>query len=228
MTLDEKKPGEGLSGKCAVFDLDGVIADSRKMYVRAIALSMKAAGVPAKEKEVEGKIMPDVSAWVKSVKEEFGMDVLMQTVMHAREYLTKEGWKLVKPVTTVKPLLDFLRSEGFAIAMATNSPREYALKVLDRAGISEYFGLVVSCQEQRMKKDACLTSILEQIKVEPGSAYYICDTAMDVTNANSAGVGAIVVFTDIAWDWPDRARVEKEGPAAIAGSMEDVIAWLKG
>ena len=213
--------------KCAVFDLDGVIADSRKMYVRAIALSMKAAGVPVREEQVEEKIMPDVSAWVKSVKEEFGMDVLMQIVKHARDYLIREGWKLVEPAATVKPLLDYLRSENFAIAMATNSPRPYAIKVLERAGIKEYFGLVVSCQEQRMKKDACLTSILEQTGIEPGNAYYICDTAMDVTNAGSAGVGAIVVFTGIAWDWPDRARVEKEGPAYIAGSMEDVIAWLR-
>ncbi|MFH1435822.1 MAG: HAD hydrolase-like protein [Pseudomonadota bacterium] len=223
--MNEKK--NMAPAKCAVFDLDGVIADSRKMYVRAIALSMKAAGVPAQEEQVEKNIMPDVSAWVKSMKEEFGADVLMRIVMHARDFLTREGWKLVEPVTTVKPLLDYLRSGGFAIAMATNSPSAYALKVLERAGISDYFGLVVSCQEQGMKKDACLTSILERIGVEPGNAYYICDTAMDVTNANSAGVGAIVVFTDIAWDWPDRARVEKEGPATVAGSMEDVIAWLR-
>lgn len=213
--------------KCAVFDLDGVIADSRMMYSRAIAGAMREAGLPASEEEVIGKITPDMSVWINSMRQEHGEEVTRRVIMRARSFVSEEGSAMVEPSSSVQSLFDFFQSGGYEIALVSNAPLQYALEVLERFGLRSYFRIMISCGERGINKHQGLNHVLRETGTRPEEALYICDTAIDVVYAKRAGVRSVVIFSEISWDYPCRERVEKEGPDFIANSIEEVIEWLE-
>jgi len=213
--------------KYMFFDLDGVIADSRFMYVHAIASAMRGAGISADEKEIQATITPDVTVWVNAMRQRFGDKATRGVIEQARKFVANEGWRIVEPCAAIRPFLAFLKDRGMRAALVSNAPSDYARKVLERLEIQPYFEAAISCPEQRMTKQQGIELLLKQTGTKPTEALYICDTAMDVVHAGKAGVGAVVVFSVISWDYPYRDRVERENPLMIAGSIEDVMEWLK-
>jgi phosphoglycolate phosphatase len=213
--------------RCAAFDLDGVIADSKRMYIRALAHAMGQAGVPADEEEIAAKITPDVAVWVHAMRQQYGEATTRQVARDARRFISEEGWKLVGPCPGIEPLLDFLKSGHWRTALVTNAPGTYAAKVLDRFGLAAYFEVVISCPERKMSKREGLLHLLGEGGLGPEDMIYIGDTAVDVVHARGAGVGVVVIFNEFSWDYPDIGRVRDEHPDFIAGSFEALIEWLK-
>jgi phosphoglycolate phosphatase-like HAD superfamily hydrolase len=212
---------------CMIFDLDGVIADSRFMYVHAIATAMRDAGIAADEKEIQAAITPDVTVWVNAMRQRFGDEATRGVIDRARKFVAQEGWKIVEPGASIKPLLAFLEGRGTRTALVSNAPSDYARKVLERFEIRSHFEIAISCPERKMTKQQGIELLLKETGTKPSEALYICDTAMDVVHAGRAGVGAVVVFSEISWDYPYRDRVEKENPFMIVESIQDVMEWLK-
>jgi phosphoglycolate phosphatase len=211
---------------CAVFDLDGVLVDSRLMYVRAIQLAMTEAGIAASDEDILGGITSDVAEWARAMKRRFGDASLRAIMGRAVDFVTQEGWRLVEPGAGAAQVLDACRGRRLKLALVTNAPLAYVGKVFDRFDLKGVFDLTVSCTERRIPKHLALELVLKETGTAPQDAVYVCDTHLDVVHARRAGVRAVVVFTEISWDFPYRERVERENPAFIAASMEDVNAWL--
>jgi phosphoglycolate phosphatase-like HAD superfamily hydrolase len=212
---------------CVLFDIDGVLVDSKDMYIRAIARSLQAAGVSASEEDVARTLTPDVGRWVHALRNRFGPEVTDGVAGSAREFVAAEGWKLVRPCASPQGLLEFLKDEGYVPAVASNAPLAYVRRVLDRLDLAGRFGPVLSCSDRKVDKGRGLALVVEESGAAAADSVYIGDTAVDVTHARSAGVRAVVLYTEFSWDYPDLGKIERQGPDLIATTLEEVRPWLK-
>jgi phosphoglycolate phosphatase-like HAD superfamily hydrolase len=217
------KPPKG----CVIFDIDGVLVDSKGMYIRAIAESLEAAGVAASVDDVSQTLTPDVGRWVHALKRRYGLQVTDGVVRSAREFVADRGWNLVRPCASPRGLLEFLEAEAYVPAVVSNAPLAYVRRVIDRLDLTGRFGPVLSCSDRRIDKGRGLALAVEKAGADAAASVYIGDTGMDVMHARSAGVRAVVLFGEFSWDYPDLAMMVEQRPDLVARTLEEVKQWLK-
>ena len=210
-----------------IFDLDGVLVDSKEMYLNAIIGGCREAGIEINKGGLAESITPDIKVWVDSMISLHGKKTVKKIIDSVREYVCSEGWEVVVPVENADNLVNLLAEEGKSISLVSNSPSVYANKVLERMGIHKYFGFRISCPEQRIDKQEGIKRAIEKSITNPSRAVYLCDTAIDIFFASKAGVDSICIFSTASWDYPHRERVEGQKPFLIASSIGDIIKLLK-
>jgi phosphoglycolate phosphatase len=88
-----------------------------------------------------------------------------------------------------------LQARGFKLACVTNKPREFTLELLERAGLVDYFEVVISGDDTVEKKPhaAPVLAACERLEVSPAEAVMIGDSENDLLSARAAGCRAILV-----------------------------------
>lgn len=187
--------------KCALlFDIDGVIADSRETTAAALAgiilrhtgrevdpAAMDVAGAPHKLLAAHGVR----SAW-DVYKAEYDSAFAEASATHMTTF------------TEVVEALRGFRRAGIRTAAITAQPRRRADHLLPH-DVQSLFDLYYTHNETRGKKDVGIRRAIETLGVEARNAAYIGDTVPDLEAARSAGVRGVAV----GWGFTDPAALEK-------------------
>lgn len=186
--------------KAVVFDMDGVLLDTEKLYrmhwKKAGAVFGKSAG---EMDRVCRLIAGGTTEHTKQVfAEEFGeefpyMECRKLTYQMMEAYIEDNGVTLKPGVLEV---LEHLKENGLKIAVATSTRQEFAEKRLKMTGIYDYFDqLIYSNMVSRGKPNPDIyLKACEMLGVAPEDAIGVEDSINGVKACHAAGLYTVMVI----------------------------------
>ncbi len=191
-----------------IFDMDGVIFDSERLYIECSLEASAELGLPQ-----EGVI--ELCHRCIGVTPERTRQIMMETyhdpaVVDAFRgrtvslFLEKynAGQMDVKP--GAEELLKFLKQQGYPLAIASSTPTEIVRQELSAAGLLDYFDRIVGGDQVSRSKpnpDIFLRAA-ELLRTEPSRCIVIEDSFNGIRAAKAAGMTAVMV--------PDQLQPDEE------------------
>ena len=131
--------------KAFIFDMDGLLFDSERIVQRSWEIAGDELGIPHMGNVIYHTLGMNRAGrneyFRKYIREDFPFEEFGKlTRDNFWKIVDKEGLPLKKGA---KELLAYGKSQGYKMAVATSSSREYAMGNLIRAGIDSYFDSVV-------------------------------------------------------------------------------------
>ncbi len=186
--------------KAVVFDMDGVIFDSEKLYRKHWMITGNEYNIPEiTMKELCNRIAGATKEHnEKLMKSYFGQDFDYntfrgKTMERMDEDIRRNGLDL-KP--GVKELFGFLKESGIKMGLATSTIQQRAERNLKNAGILEEFDRIVyggTVPNGKPAPDIYLRAC-EELGVEPHEAMGVEDSINGVKSASAAGLYTVMVI----------------------------------
>lgn len=213
--------------KAVVFDMDGVIFDSEKLYRKHWMITGKEYGIPEDEMKelcnlIAGATKEKNSRLMKSrYGEEFDYDAFRTATMNRLDDEVRKNGLEFKP--GVKELFSYLKENDYKIGLATSTQRERAEGNLKREGILDVFDYIVYGGVVPNGKPApdIYLKACEGLGVEPSDAIGIEDSMNGIFASSSAGLYTIMVV-----DLVPPTQEIREKADEIFDSLFDVISLL--
>ncbi len=166
-----------------LFDLDGVLVDSRDVWFRLVNHAASAFGQPALTRADFARI------WGQGVQADarmWGREVAEVEAFFDAHFMDHAGALRVDPAAA--GLLERLRAAGVGTALVTNTPSALAREILARTGLA--LDAVVGGTDVPAAKPApdMVRAACEALGVAPARALVVGDSAYDRDAAAAAGV----------------------------------------
>ena len=185
--------------KAVVFDMDGVLVDTEKIYRRSWKINGMSIGIPEQDMDhicdrvAGGNKASNARVFKDIMGEDFDYLAFRQRTMELfDEYVREHG---VEIKAHVADTLKYLKDKGVKIALATSTERERAEKRLESVGILEYFDTRVCGDEVTRGKpnpDIYLRAC-EKLGVKPSDTVGVEDSVNGVIAAHSAGLYTVMM-----------------------------------
>jgi len=156
---------------------------------------------------------------VRSMDDETVMDI-QKSVYAAVEECELKGIEHCSLMPGCVETLDWIRSRGIAMGVATSNSELVAEKVLEARGIRGYFSAIVGRRpELRMKPHPDqILKCLEEMGVDPSQGLVVGDSVKDVQSAKSANVPVV----SIPSFFTRREVIERLGADEIIGGLGEL------
>ncbi|MBR0147141.1 MAG: HAD family phosphatase [Eubacterium sp.] len=213
--------------KAVVFDMDGVIFDSERVYRMMEHRAAAKYGFP------DEKVEPFCDLIAGGTKETnrkhfeatFGTDVdymeFREVVNSGVDAYGRDPGYDVKP--GIRELLEYLKENGYLVGVATSTARERAEYHLKKHGLIGYFDKIIygdMVHRGKPEPDIYLTAC-ETLGVRPEEAVGVEDSINGVISSGRAGLYTIMVIDLIQPDEKARAHADQ-----ILDSAEEIIPLL--
>lgn len=219
-TLYEKRTVESVRG--VLFDMDGVVLDTEKLYARFWREAAVSLGYPMTHVQALGMRSLSRSAGQAKLESYFGPGISIEVVRGKRielmeAFIDTHGVEL-KP--GIIELMDHLQSKGIKTAITTSSPMERIRKHLGPHGLVERFDKLCTgydVPKGKPEPDIYLYGAAS-LGLKPGECLAIEDSPAGVLSASRAGCLTVMV--------PDLDQPDEETEKLLyarADSLTDVI-----
>lgn len=185
--------------QAVVFDMDGVLFDTERLYMEAWREIGRRKHIPAEsmERVIIGAIGLNLTDNKALYIKECGTAVSFEEIFEecgqwVKEKMEKEGLPM-KP--GVREILVYLKSAGYRVALASSTSTRGVQRYLMRAGISEYFEAIIGgdrVEHSKPEPDIYLIACKE-LGVNPENAIAIEDSYNGIRSANGAGMHPVMV-----------------------------------
>lgn len=183
--------------KAVISDMDGVILDSEKLYVRFWCEAGNFYGYPMKREHALGIRSMARPFAIERLQGWFGGGFDYDSVRNKRielmdAYVRENG---IEPKPGAEKLLSWLKENGYKVALATATPADRAAEYLRRVGLLGYFDEVVSSRmvkNGKPKPDVYLLAA-ERLGFEPQDCLALEDSVNGVRSAAAAGCKTVLV-----------------------------------
>lgn len=183
--------------KGVLFDMDGVILDTERLYARFWAEAAHALGYPMTYEQALGMRSLNSQAGQAKLESYFGPGVSRAKMRDKRvelmdAYVAEHG---VDPKPGVHELLDALKGRGIRTAIATSSPMERANAYLGRLGLLDKFDIICSGHDVANGKPApdIYLHAAASIGMNPEDCLAIEDSPAGILSAHRAGCYPVLV-----------------------------------
>ncbi|MBP3595767.1 MAG: HAD family phosphatase [Lachnospiraceae bacterium] len=208
-----------------LFDMDGLVLDTEKLYTRFWQEAACACGYPMTKEQALGMRSLNRGAGLSKMQSYFGPDVDYDFIRQKRielmdAFVEKEGVTL-KP--GIHELLAFLKERGIKTAIATSSPMERTVLYLTSVGLQNSFDELVSgymVERGKPEPDIYLYAA-EKLGVKPEECMVLEDSPAGILAAHRAGCMPVMI--------PDQDETDEETRKLLhakADSLAAVIALL--
>jgi len=213
--------------KAVVFDMDGLMFDSE----RIVQYSWTKAGMLLANRDL-GKEIYHTLGYSKKKRREYFKELLgdhfdfetFQIIasIYYYDYLKKNGIPIKKGLLE---LLEYLKENHYAIALATSSSYKNTIKHLKEVQIDHYFDVIVTGdQVKKAKPDPQIYMIAcQKLNVDPTLAYALEDSYHGIISAYQANMKAIFVPDLLEDEKPIAQYIE-----AKCSSLLEVKDYLRG
>ncbi len=188
-----------MAKKAVIFDMDGVIIDSERLWMQAEAEVFSGLGVSVTDEFTEvTKSMTTLEVtrfwFTKFPWKNKSLETVEQLVVsRVVELIDTEDCR----ITGAKEFLELLKANDYKIGLATNSPDRVIPAVLKKLDVLHVFDAVSSAEfEVNGKPDpAIYLTTAAKLKIEAHQCIAIEDSYSGVVAAKNAGM-TVVVFTN--------------------------------
>ncbi len=208
-----------------VFDMDGVIFDSERATMQCWLSLADKYGIKNIEKPYLACTGTTIAKTKQIMLDEYGEDFPYDEYAKeaSRMYHEKYDGGRLPMKSGVIEILDFLKSNGKKIALASSTRKETVINQLRDARILDYFDEVITgdmVTRSKPEPDIFLLAC-EKIGVEPNRAYAIEDSYNGIRAAYRGGLKPIMVP-----DLLPANREMREMAEAVIDSLDDVVIYL--
>ncbi|WHH57152.1 HAD family phosphatase [Petroclostridium sp. X23] len=212
--------------KAVIFDMDGLMFDTEKIYSRAWAYAGEKIGYKIDDEFLNPLRGANRKMCVEYFRERLGSSFDYEYARRIRseyvqKYLEKEGIPC-KP--GLYELMNFLKEKNFKIALATSTFKKEAERYLHMADVYKYFDVLVygdMVARGKPHPDIYLKAS-EYINESPGNCFVLEDSCNGVLSAASAGCRVIMVPDEVEPDYEISCLLYKK-----CNSLNDVIECIK-
>ena len=185
--------------QAVVFDMDGVLFDTERLYMEAWRETAIERGITGEE--IEKTVIRCVGLNHTDIRnlflQEYGEEFPFEEYYRAcgegfRRKVEKDGLPM-KP--GVKELLSYLQTESCRIALASSTSLKGVKSHLERAGLTDYFEVIVGgdmVEHSKPEPDIYLLAC-RMLGVEPEKTIAIEDSPNGIRSAHSAGMHPVMV-----------------------------------
>ena len=216
--------GGKLTVEAIMFDLDGTLIDSIKIYYRIVQAVLDKLGLPkVPPEQIQQANQNGTFLWEK---------LFPAAIFGEHPQLKDEAWVIARQISPslfkdqVKLLpgttevLHQAAEKGFKLAVVTSTPRQNMqakLKPLEEAGVLPLLQEIITADDTLRKKPAAepLLECSKRLATEVEECVYIGDTQIDIRAGKAAKTRTIGVLTG----FDNHTMLEKEDPDAIIGNL---------
>ena len=197
--LNRAAAGHPLRGvvRGVLFDMDGVLVDSERLYMRFWREASAAHGFPMTQAQALSLRSRSPEAAVPLFRAWFGENADYHAIRETRRllmsaYIDAHG---VEAKPGAKDLLAYLKAGGYRLALATSSPVARAVQYLGRNGLDAYFDATVSGTEVAHGKPApdIYLRAASALGLTPAECAAVEDSPVGVAAAGAAGCFTVMV-----------------------------------
>ncbi len=208
-----------------LFDMDGLVLDTEKLYTRFWQEAAQKLGYPMTREQALGMRSLNRGVGLAKMQSYFGPDVDYDKIRQKRielmdAFVEKEGVAL-KP--GIHELLAYIKERGIKTAIATSSPLERTILYLSSVGLENSFDELVSgymVEKGKPEPDIYLYAA-EKLGVEPSRCMVLEDSPAGILAAYRAGCLPVMI--------PDQDEPEEETRKILFAekrSLAEVISLL--
>ncbi len=208
-----------------LFDLDGTLTDPGLGITNSVMYALRKYGmeVPPRQ-ELYSFIGPPLK---QSFMRWCGFDEAEgeQAVKYYREYYRDKGLLENEVYDGIEDMLKALREKGKRLAVATSKPEEFAIRILEHFGLSQYFEVIAgdTLDFKRNTKADVIASALERLGVTDRSGVIMVgDREHDVIGAKAQDLPCIGVL----FGYGSQEELEAAGAKHIAQTPADVLKYV--
>lgn len=204
-----------------LFDMDGMLVDTREGILKCAAHALNAFGIEVEELSSLTKFVgPPLK---QSFTEFYGFSDAEadKAVEIYRSRYREKGQFECFVFPGVPEMLEALLAKGYRLCIATSKLEDYAKAMLDRLGIGKYFEQIIGAtpDETISTKDEVIEESLKRMKIPHRSkALMIGDRKHDVLGAKKCGLDSFGVYMGCA----EESEHEAAGATYIASSIEEL------
>lgn len=183
-----------------MFDLDGTLLDTAPQIAEAANRMLVALGKPMlPQAQITTYIGEGVQNLIKrcltgqrQVEPDAELFARAQPLYHG---FYANNATDSQPFAGVIPALQQLKAGGYRLACVTNKPAKFTLPLLQKAGLADFFEIVVSGDTLPKKKPdpLPLLHICQKLGVLPAEAMLVGDSETDIQAAQAAGCFVVTV-----------------------------------
>jgi beta-phosphoglucomutase len=213
--------------RAAIFDLDGTVVDNMFLHAEAFAVFAARHGLPpltpADRAKTDGRRNSEIFPLL------FGREMSRAEWMafeHEKEGLYREVSRgRLRVVPGLPALLERLRAQDIAVALATSAPALNVVHTLDEIGLADAFPIVVRGDQVPMGKPApdVFIEAGRQLAVAAAHCVVFEDAPMGITAARAAGMPVVAVTTTFS---PEQFAALGDAPDLVVRDFDDYLARI--
>ena len=190
------------SPAAVIFDIDGTIVDNMHLHAEAFGVFAERHGLPA--------LTPDDRARLDGRRNSEIFPILFKRDIPREEWRQYEEEKeslyrelsrgRLAPMPGLKELIQKLRDNGIAVALATSAPEPNVTHTLAELGLGHVFPIIVRGDQVARGKPApdVFLEAARQLNVPPAECLVFEDAPMGVMAAQAAGMRVVALTTSFA------------------------------
>lgn len=179
-----------------LFDLDGTLLDTESLIYDTFRYVFKQhkPDYILSEEELKSFLGPTLK---QSFERYFDASMSEQLIEEYRTYNREHHDEYVKAFEGAKETLDYLKNHGYLLGIVSNKKKETIQQGLDSTGLSEYFEVIVDCEDVSEAKPnpSGLLKACELLYHDHDDMIYIGDSVSDIEACkNMAGFSIAACF----------------------------------
>ncbi len=209
--------------KKAIFDMDGLIFDSERIFMRELGIVMEEYGYTLTREHYISTIGITVSAVEQIKRKEFGADYPHEEISKkAAQRLTKLAHEGKLPIKKgIQNLLEELTARGISCVVASSTDTEYVCEYLRTAGLDKYFDNIIGGDKVKGSKPDPDIFIAALDGTAPEDALVLEDSINGVKAAHNAHIPVICIPDMVYPDEHTRSLA-----LAVVDSADDVAPYI--
>ncbi|MBS3054975.1 MAG: HAD family hydrolase [Candidatus Aenigmarchaeota archaeon] len=207
-----------------VFDMDGVLTDSKESVWYAFKKGLSDVGIKVNTKQLDENILGrgikrDITDLIPEKDPVMKRAILDQAVNKIEEAkISEKAISMLKSYPEVREVLKTVRERGFLMALVSNSHRVFVEATLYKLKLDGFWDKIIAKDDGFETKDDALIFLMEEFGVTRKQTVYIGDMILDINAARKAGCK---IISKPGWD--DENKLRKENPDFLINSLKELI-----
>lgn len=203
--------------KLLLFDFDGVIADSMKLVRVFYNKIHKKYGLPYADNEKDVSSLFHKNVYDGLVDAGLSKDKAKDFLEDMKK-LTFENEDLYEPFDGIRNALSNLHNKGYSIGIISSNHTDIIERFLDKYSFDDIFKEIHGAEERTSKVEK-IDLVMEKLKFDKETTYYIGDTVGDIKEGKEAQVHTVAV----SWGYHTKEELQSAKPEFLFDMPGDLM-----